>query len=138
MDLNAPPYYMSTSGGSPTFRAHQQQRGAAPVIVDEGASPDDWDHVISDIVNEHKDPELDLDMDMAGMIDIPDLPAEDEATSRRPMPFDLFADLELNVDADIAGADPGAVTGAETEAETGAESGADTKEKNEEEEKEKN
>jgi len=117
MDPNAAPYQMSTSGGSP-------QRGAAPVIVDEGAgqdaSQDAWDHAIPEIVNEHKDPERTGGLDE---LDFPDLPAEDEASPRRPMPLNLFADLELNVDADIA--EPGAETGAET----GAESGADTKEK---------
>jgi len=117
MDPNAAPYQMSTSGGSP-------QRGAAPVIVDEragqDASQDAWDHAIPEIVNEHKDPERTGGLDE---LDFPDLPAEDEASPRRPMPLNLFADLELNVDADIA--EPGAETGAET----GAESGADTKEK---------
>merc|ERR1719334_1966148 len=124
-----PPYYMSTSGESLGLGAHQQQRGAAPVNKDEcagqDAGQDDCDHVTSEIVNELKHPERaggqdELDLDMA-MIDIPDLPAEDEATSRRPMPLNLFADLELNVDADIADiADIAGPGGAEPEAETGA------------------
>jgi hypothetical protein len=81
-----------------TEETEQERVGSCPVIVDE----DEWDNVISEIVNEGEEgrrgtetvTQRVLDLDMGDIAHIPDLPAENEKSksSKRPISLDLFGD----------------------------------------------
>merc|ERR1712013_487719 len=85
-----------------TAETEQERVGSCPVIVDE----DEWDNVISEIVNEGEEgrrgtetvTQRVLDLDMGDIAHIPDLPAENEKSksSKRPISLDLFGDGNNN------------------------------------------